>query len=64
LAAFLTLSSISVNKFLAGRKVSCLNVAQKSNEKHLPARAHIQVVGNEKQWGSGRRQMIPNGLGP
>jgi hypothetical protein len=63
LAAFLTLSYISVNKFMAGRKVSCLNVAQ-SKEKPLPAREHIQVVGNEKQWGSGRRKMIANGLGP
>jgi hypothetical protein len=24
----------------------------------------LKVVGNEKQWGSGRRQIIGNGLGP
>ncbi len=24
----------------------------------------LKVVGNEKQWGSGRRQMLGNGLGP
>ncbi len=25
---------------------------------------HLKVVGNEKQWGSGRRQMLGSGLGP
>ncbi len=25
---------------------------------------HLKVVGNEKQWGSGRSQMLDNGLGP
>jgi hypothetical protein len=30
----------------------------------LLAKASLKVGGNEKQWGSGRSQMLGNGLGP
>ena len=48
------------------RPISLLSSISKILEKIVSEKLlnHLKVGGNEKQWGSGRSQMLGNGLGP
>ncbi len=47
-----------------GREWTVNPIRVSKNENYFAVFSSLKVVGNEKQWGSGRSQRLGNGLGP